>query len=233
MRIPNHIGFILDGNRRFANKVNLLRLEAHRQGAEKIRSVLNWCKEIGVKYTTLWAFSTENFNRSDDELKEIFNLIIEYCKKFIDDPEVHDSKVKLSIIGDVDRFPEEVQNAVNRAVEASKDYDGFFLNMALAYGGKNEILSGVKKIAKLVESRELKSQDITEEIVEDHLHSSHVPNVDLIIRTSGEQRTSGFLMWKSDYAEYYFSEKYWPEFDKEELIKAIISYNDRKRRYGL
>ena len=232
MNIPKHLGIILDGNRRFAEKIKIPSTEAHRQGAEKATEVLQWCKELGIKTVTLWVFSTENFNRPKDELNVIFNLLKEYGKQFAESKDTHENKIKLTIIGDLYKFPEDVKSAVKEAVEATQNYDDYHLNLALAYGGRKEILTGIKEMAKLIEEGKIRAEDIDEELIGSHLYSGQIPDVDLIIRTSGEQRTSGFLMWKSDYAEYYFSSKYWPEFDKEELLKAIISYNERKRRFG-
>jgi len=233
MNIPKHIGIICDGNRRFADTLGEELWKGHEYGSEKIDDVLEWCNELGIKMLTLWLFSTENFNRPENEKEELFRIAKETAKRFIENPKVHEIKIKLNVIGNLSLFPEDVQTEVNKAVDITKDYDGFLLNIAVGYGGKQEILDGIKRIIKLVSEGKLKPEEITKEILDANIYSSMVPNVDLVIRTSGEKRTSGFLIWKTDYAEYYFSEKFWPEFDKEDLIKALVEYNERKRRFGI
>ncbi len=231
--IPKHVGIIMDGNRRFAEKLGENILKGHEYGADKVEEVLDWCQELGVKTLTLWAFSTENFNRSEEELEILFNLFIKSADKFAKEKRVHENKIKLNFIGNLSLFPNNVQEALNNAMNATKDYSGFLLNMALGYGGRAEVTDAVKKIVQLVKEGKLSPEDITDEIVEANMYSGLVPDVDLVIRTSGEQRTSGFLMWKTNYSEYYFCNKFWPEFDKEDLLKAIMAYNDRKRRFGV
>lgn len=231
--IPKHVGIIMDGNRRFAENLGEDILKGHEYGADKVEEVLDWCQELGVKALTLWAFSTENFNRSKEELGTLFNLFIKSADKFARDKRVHENKIKLNFIGNLSLFPENVQSALKNASDATKNNDKFLLNIALGYGGRAEVTDAVKKIAQLVKEGKLNPEDITDEIVEANMYSSLVPDVDLVIRTSGEQRTSGFLMWKTNYSEYYFSDKFWPEFDKEDLLKAIIAYNDRQRRFGV
>ena len=232
MKIPNHIGIICDGNRRFASTIGEELWKGHEYGADKIEEVIDWCQELGIDILTLWLFSTENFNRPEIEKAQLFRIAKELAGNFLKNPKVHENKIKLSIIGDLAQFPDDVQEEVNKIVDATKDYDGFLLNIAVGYGGKQEILVCVKHIAKLVAEGKLKPDEITEEFLEANMYSHIVPDVDLVIRTSGEQRTSGFLIWKTDYAEYYFCEKFWPEFTKEDLMKAILSYSERQRRFG-
>ena len=232
MTVPKHLAIIMDGNRRFAKEMELLDKEGHKHGAEKIKPVLNWCRELGIKEVTLWAFSSENFNRPKEELDELFRLFKEYAIQFANDSETHENKIKVNIIGDISRFPKDVKEAILEAVDKTKNYDSFILNIALGYGGKQEIVDCIQNIAKLIEKVKLSSKDIDKELIETYMYSRNMSNIDLVIRTSGEQRTSGFLMWKTDYAEYYFCDKYWPEFSKEDLLKAIISYSERKRRFG-
>ncbi len=230
--IPNHLAIICDGNRRFAENLGKEKWKGHEYGADKVEEVLDWCFELGIKTLTLWLFSTENFNRPKEEVKTIFELAKKFGKKFLENEKVHKNKVKFNFIGNMNLFPEDVQAVIKEVTEATKDYDGFYLNIAAGYGGKQEILEATKNIARFVKEGKIKPEDINNEILESNMYSGLMPNVDLIIRTSGEQRTSGFLLWKSDYAEYYFCEKFWPEFEKEDLIKAIYAYSERKRRYG-
>ncbi|MBD3262977.1 di-trans,poly-cis-decaprenylcistransferase [Candidatus Woesearchaeota archaeon] len=233
MKIPKHIGIICDGNRRFAKTLGNEVWEGHEYGADKIEEVLEWCNELGIKVLTLWLFSTENFKRSKEEKNKLFEIAKKTSKKFIENPRTHKLKVKLHVVGDLSLFPEDVQTEVNKAIEITNNYDGFLLNIAVGYGGKQEILEGTKRIAAQIADKQLKPEDITKKTLEANMYSRQIPNVDLVIRTSGEQRTSGFLLWKTDYAEYYFTDKFWPEFNKEDLIKALVAYNERKRRFGI
>ena len=230
--IPKHIGIICDGNRRFAHTLGEAIWMGHEHGAEKIEDVLNWCRQIGVKSLTLWLFSTENFSRSKEEVDMIFKIGENFGKKFLEDKRVYENKIKFSFIGDLSLFPENIQTLMRQIKEKTKDHNGINFNVAGGYGGKQEIIDAVKLISKKIESGEIKSEQITKELIEAHMYSSQVPDVDLVIRTSGEKRTSGFLMWKTDYAEYFFSDKYWPEFSKEDLLKAVMDYSNRKRRFG-
>ncbi len=230
--IPNHLAIICDGNRRFAKAIGEEIWKGHEYGAEKIEEVLDWCDELGIKILTLWLFSTENFNRSEEELKMIFEIAKKFGRKFVNDERVHKNKIRFNLVGNLSLFPEDVQTVMKEMIEATKNYDNFCFNIVAGYGGRQEILDAVKKIASLVEEGKLKPEEINYDMIDANMYSSIIPDVDLIIRTSGEQRTSGFLLWKSDYAEYYFCEKYWPEFEKEDLIKAIYAYSERKRRFG-
>ncbi|MFH0869352.1 MAG: polyprenyl diphosphate synthase [archaeon] len=232
LQLPQHVGIICDGNRRFARTLGDEAAKGHEYGADKIEDVLDWCHEIGIKTLTLWLFSTENFNRSPEELKGLFRIAEKTAHKFADDKRTHENKIKLGFIGDIEKFPDHVKNALSYALEKTKGYDNFHFNVAVGYGGKHEIINAVKKVAQLVKEGKLNPEDITKEVFELQMYSANVPEVDLVIRTSGEQRTSGFMLWKTDYAEYYFTEKYWPEFEKEDFINALVSYSERKRRFG-
>jgi len=230
--IPKHIGIICDGNRRFAHTLGEIVWFGHERGANKIYDVLEWCKEMGVTSITLWLFSTENFSRSKEEVDTLFKIAEDFGYKFLKYKKTYENKVKFSFIGDISLFPENIQILIKEMEEKTKDHTGLKFNIAGGYGGKQEIIDAVKLIAKKIECGDLKSEQITKELFEAQMYSAQVPDVDLVIRTSGEQRTSGFLMWKTDYAEYFFSEKYWPEFTKEDFLKAIMAYSNRKRRYG-
>lgn len=232
LQLPRHVGIICDGNRRFAKTLGDEITKGHEYGADKIEEVLDWCREIGIKNLTLWLFSNENFNRTPEELDALFKLAEKTAHKFANDERTHKHRIKLHVVGDVEKFPDGVKEALNYALEKTKDYGNFQLNVAVGYGGKHEIVNAVKKIATLVKEGKLNPEDITKELFEMHLYSANIPDVDLVIRTSGEQRTSGFLIWKTDYAEYYFTEKYWPELEKEDFINALVSYSERKRRFG-
>jgi len=232
LQLPSHVGIICDGNRRFAKTLGTEIAKGHQYGADKIEEVLDWCREIGIKNLTLWLFSTENFSRTPDELNELFKIAEKTAYKFANDERTHKNKIKLNVVGDPSKFPDYVKKALDCAVERTKDYDGFFFNIAIGYGGKHEIIAAVKKIAQMVKDGKLNPEDITKDFFEIQLYSASLPEVDLVIRTSGEQRTSGFLIWKTDYAEYYFTEKYWPELEKEDFVKALVSYSERKRRFG-
>ncbi len=232
LQLPRHVGIICDGNRRFAKTLGEELMKGHEYGADKIEEVLDWCREVGVKALTLWLFSTENFNRIPEELDMLFKLAVKTAHKFADDKRTHEHKIKLNVVGDVSKFPDSVKDALNYALEKTKNYDNFHLNVAVGYGGKHEIVAAVRKIAQLVKEGKLNPDDITKELFETYLYSANLPDVDLVIRTSGEKRTSGFLIWKTDYAEYHFTEKYWPEFEKEDFLKALVDYSERKRRFG-
>jgi tritrans,polycis-undecaprenyl-diphosphate synthase [geranylgeranyl-diphosphate specific] len=232
LQLPRHVGIICDGNRRFAKTLGDEIARGHEYGADKIEEVLDWCREIGIKNLTLWLFSIENFNRTPEELDALFKLAVKTAHRFADDKRTHEHKIRLNFVGDVSKFPDYVKEALDYALEKTKNYDNFHFNVAVGYGGKHEIVNAVKKIANLVKEGKLNPEDITKELFELHLYSANIPDVDLVIRTSGEQRTSGFLIWKTDYAEYYFTEKYWPELEKEDFINALVSYSERKRRFG-
>jgi len=232
LQLPRHVGIICDGNRRFAKTLGDEIARGHEYGADKIEEVLDWCREIGIKNLTLWLFSIENFNRTPEELDALFKLAVKTAHRFADDKRTHEHKIRLNFVGDVSKFPDYVKEALDYALEKTKNYDNFHFNVAVGYGGKHEIVNAVKKIANLVKEGKLNPEDITKELFELHLYSANIPDVDLVIRTSGEQRTSGFLIWKTDYAEYYFTEKYWPEFEKEDFVNALVNYSERKRRFG-
>ncbi len=228
--IPKHIGIIMDGNRRFAKMLGEDSWKGHFHGAEKVEEVLDWCREMNIQTLTVWAFSTENFRREPAEVSVLMDLFIKYFNKFATDERVHKNKIRLKVVGNLSLFPEGVQEAARLAMDNTKDYNGFQFNVVMGYGGRQEIIDAANKVAEKIKAGQL--EHINETVFESHLYSKDIPDVDLVIRTSGEQRTSGFLMWKSDYAEYYFCEKLWPEFSKEDLIKAMVEYSERKRRFG-
>jgi tritrans,polycis-undecaprenyl-diphosphate synthase [geranylgeranyl-diphosphate specific] len=231
-KMPQHIGIIMDGNRRLAERFGILPWKGHRMGAEKVEEVLDWCLELGIKNTTTYAFSTENFNRPEEEVEHLFDLFVEYFNKIADDEKIHRNKTRIKAIGRIERFPKRVRDAIKNAEEKTKDYDNMVLNFAVAYGGRQEVLDAVKKIALDVSMKKLDINSIDEDIISKNLYTNGLPDPDLIIRTSGEERISGFLLWQSAYSEFYFCESFWPGFRKIDFLRAIRTFQQRKRRFG-
>ncbi|KUO39325.1 MAG: UDP diphosphate synthase [Hadesarchaea archaeon DG-33] len=230
--IPRHIAIILDGNRRFSQKAGLNKLQGHALGAKKLEEVLKWCQELSVKYITVYAFSTENFNRPSEEVKALMDLFAEKFKKVVKDERVHKYKIRIRAIGDLSRLPEQVRKAIEEAQGVTQGYDGYTLNIAVGYGGRAELAEAVRRICERIERGELKPSDVDESIINSHLYTAGIPDPDLVIRTSGEERLSGFLLWQSAYSELYFCEANWPEFNKIEFLRAIRNYQGRERRVG-
>jgi len=231
---PEHIAIILDGNRRWALNRSLNPYIGHYYGADKTEKMLRWCLELGVKTMTLYAFSTENFNRSQKEVKEIMQLFREKLQQVLENEEIHKHKVRVKAIGRLSMLPEDVQGMIEKVEEATRDYDQHFLNFAIAYGGRAEIIDAARKLAQEVEEEKLSPGDISEEIFEKHLYTAHLPqqDPDLIIRTSGEERLSGFLLYQSAYSELCFLDVYWPEFRRIDMLRAIRTFQKRRRRFG-
>jgi len=229
---PTHIAIIQDGNRRFAKKKGLATSYGHRVGADRTEEVLDWAQQLGIQYITLYIFSTENFNRTDDEVSDLFTLFKEKLASIIDDERVHKYGIRIQMIGDRDLLPEDLREAVERAEAATAHYDNFFLNMALAYGGRNEILQATRDILSDVKEHKIQSSEISEELLEEYLYgkSISIPPVDLIIRTGNECRTSNFLPWLANGHEsaVYFCAPYWPMFRKLDMLRAIRIYSQRK-----
>jgi tritrans,polycis-undecaprenyl-diphosphate synthase [geranylgeranyl-diphosphate specific] len=231
---PEHIAIILDGNRRWAFHKSLIPWVGHRHGADKIDELLDWCIELDVKFITLYAFSTENFSRRPKEVEEIMKLIEEKMRSILKNEKIYANKIKVKAIGRIDLLPESIQEVIQRVEESTKMYDERLLNVALAYGGRAEIVDATKKIADEVKNGELKTEDINEQLFENYLYTAHMPkqDADLIIRTSGEERLSGFLSWQSAYSELCFVDVNWPDFRRIDLLRAVRTYQRRKRRFG-
>lgn len=229
-----HIAIILDGNRRWALEKDLNPWLGHKKGAEKVEQLLEWCDKLEVKVITLYAFSTENFRRSPQEVAEIMKLAEEKFRKLLTDERIHRNKVHVKVIGRINLLPKSLQQFIADVEKATEDYDRQFLNIAFAYGGRAEIVDAAKSIAEKVLNGELKLDEVSEEIFEKHLYTAHLPKQepDLIIRTSGEERLSGFLLWQSAYSELAFLDVYWPDFRLIDLLRAIRTFQTRKRRYG-
>lgn len=231
---PEHIGVILDGNRRWALKRSISPKTAYRFGADKVKDLLEWCLKIDIKTITIYAFSTENFRRTQKEVEGIMNQLSESLNDILIDERIHKYKVNIKAIGRINLLPKPIQSLIGKVEQATKNYDRHYLNLALAYGGRAEIIDAMKKIAEEVKIGRLSVEKISEDVVEDHLYTSHLPKSepDLIIRTSGEERLSGFLLWQGAYSELVFNDVYWPDFRRIDLLRAIRTYQRRVRRYG-
>lgn len=229
-KIPTHIGIIMDGNGRWAKKRFMPRIFGHKYGVEALRSVIKRCSALGVGYLSVYAFSTENWNRPQDEVNGLMELLVNYLRSEVN--ELHENQVRIMCIGDIEALPEMARREIANAYEKTKDNTGMTLNLALNYGGRDELKRGVIKLAESVKKGELQPEEITEEKISQSLYTSGQPDPDLMIRTSGEIRISNFMLWQLAYTEFYFTEVLWPDFDAKELDKAIEVYNQRNRRYG-
>ena len=229
-----HIAIILDGNRRWASENEINPWLGHKRGAETVEQLLDWCEKLGVKFVTLYTFSTENFRRSPGEIEEIMRIAGEKFRKLLTDERIHRNKVHVKVIGRVNLLPESLQELISNVETATANYDNQFLNFAFAYGGRAEIVDATKTIAEKVKNGELNLDDVDENTFEKYLYTSHMPkqDPDLIVRTSGEARLSGFLLWQSAYSELCFLDVYWPDFRLIDLLRAIRTFQKRKRRYG-
>ena len=230
---PEHIAIILDGNRRWATEQEISPFLGHKQGAETVEQLLDWLQMLDVKFVTLYTFSTENFQRPSGEIEEIMRIAEEKFRKLLTDERIHRNKVHVKVIGRVHLLPENLQKLIADVEKATADYDNQFLNFAFAYGGRAEILDAAKTVAEKVKNGELKIEDIDEATFEKYLYTAHMPkDPDMVIRTSGEERLSGFLLWQSAYSELLFLDVYWPDFRLIDLLRAIRTFQNRKRRFG-
>ena len=228
--IPKHIGIIMDGNGRWAKKKLMPRVLGHRKGAEALDRLLKAADGMGVKHITVYAFSTENWKRAEEEVTGLMNLMREYIRDYIRDNDT--SRLKIDSIGDLSVLDEDIQRDIKTLKEISKDKPGINLHIAINYGGRDEIKRAVAQIANEVKNGTLDPESITEDTISAHLDSAQVPDPELIIRTSGEYRLSNFLPWQSAYSEFYFTDKLWPDFTIDDLKAAIESYQSRDRRFG-
>ena len=229
-KIPEHIAIILDGNRRWAKQRGLPTLQGHTEGANNLERIASYCNKIGVKYLTVYAFSTENWKRSEEEVGYLMKLFEKYLADF--ETKFKDSTARIRLAGGIERLPEKLQEGVRRIEEKTKNNTGITLNLCINYGGRDEIVNATKILAEQVKNGELAVEDITEELFSKHLRTKDAPDPDLMIRAGGEHRLSGFLLWQTSYSELYFAEAMWPDFNEEELEKAIDEFNNRKRRFG-
>ena len=232
--VPKHVAIILDGNRRWASNKSINRVVGHIEGANTAEELLEWCHDIGIRTITLYLLSTENLNRSPEELKELFRLFTERLNKLLSDERIIRLKVKVKAIGRLELLTPRMQEILKEIEVKTANYSDHFLNIAIAYGGRTEIVDSVKKIAVLVKEGKLSPEDIDQKTIEHSLYTSYLPNPDpdLVIRTSGEERLSGFLLWQSAYSELLFVDAYWPDFRKIDLMRAVRTYQLRRRRFG-
>lgn len=231
--MPDHIAIIMDGNRRYAEEVlGEAPLEGHKLGRQKLEEVLHWCLDMDIKILTVYAFSVENFGRDTDEVEYLMSLLEQSLYEFADDPDVHERRVAIKVIGERDLLPERVQKAMDYAYERTRDYSDHILNMAIAYGGRQDIACAVRAIAQDVADGRMRADDIDEDTISEYLSTTGMPDPDLVLRTSGEVRVSNFLLWQLAYSELYFTDVYWPGFRHIDFLRAIRTYQQRIRRFG-
>lgn len=230
-KIPNHIAIIMDGNRRFAQRLGLMSINGHIKGRDKLNEMRDWFIELGIKNFTVYAFSKENFKRNTEEKEQLMRLFAESFKKAGDDEWMHKHKVKIKALGQIKNLPKDVQDAIRYAEEQTKDYCDYFYNVAVAYGSREEILEAIGKICASVKEGKLDIDDINEKLFSSYLYTNNLSDPDLILRTSGEERVSNFLLWQLAYSHLSFVEVCWPEFRKIDFLRAIRSYQKREKMY--
>lgn len=230
--MPKHLAIILDGNRRFARSRRLSVFMAHRAGAMRLEDFLDWCCELGIEVVTIYAFSLENFRRPPEEVEVLMRLFEEKFNNIITDKRIHRNKIKVRAIGRINLLPDYVRKAIKEAEKATENYDNSQLNIAIGYSGRTELIDAFKEVARKVLGGILSLDEIDEALIDSHLSTAGLPEPDLIIRSSGEERMSGFLLWQSAYSELYFSDVFWPLFRKIDLLRAIRNFQDRERRFG-
>lgn len=230
MGVPQHVAIILDGNGRWAKAKGMPRTYGHTAGAKNVEVICEDAYKMGIKYLTFYAFSTENWNRPPEEVSALMGLLDNYLKTCL--KTAKKNRIRVRVIGDISRLDESMQQRIRKLEEESTDYDGLNLQIAINYGGRDEIVRAVKKACREVEAGKLHADDISEDAIGGFLDTAGIPDPDLMIRTSGEQRLSNYLLWQLAYAEFYFTDVPWPDFDKAELEKAVAAYEERDRRYG-
>ena len=228
--VPKHIAIIMDGNGRWAKERGLPRIAGHREGINSVREITRICGEIGVKYLTLFTFSTENWNRPKREVKALMTLLLSTIKKEI--KELHKNNVKFSTIGDISILPKSTEKGIKEGIELTFNNSGLNLILALNYGSRQDILSAVNNIISDINKKDIEIESIDENIFSSYLYTNNCPDPDLLIRTSGELRISNFLLWQSAYTEMYLTDTYWPSFRENELFQAILDFQNRERRFG-
>ncbi|PWH84240.1 isoprenyl transferase [Algibacter marinivivus] len=229
-RLPKHIAIIMDGNGRWAKQKGMLRAFGHENGTKSVRQTVEACAELGIENLTLYAFSTENWNRPKLEVQTLMKLLVSSLKKEI--KTLQDNNIKLAAIGSLNTLPKKVYKELFEVIESTKNNSRMTLTLALSYGSREEIINTVKEISIKVKNNIISPENIEESIINEHLYTQNLPDVDLLIRTSGEQRISNFLLWQIAYAELYFTSVLWPDFTKQHLYEAIIEYQKRERRFG-
>ena len=233
-KMPKHVAIIMDGNRRYSKlQGNMDVIKGHEIGVDTLEKVLDWSIELGIEIITVYAFSTENFNRPQHEVEGLMKLFVKNFKRLVDHEKIHKNEVKVKVVGKTELIPESVREAIKEAEDATAQYDKRLFNIAIGYDGRLEIIDSFKKIIKQVQAGEITIDDVDEELVSKNLYTGGLDDPNLIIRTSGEERLSGFLLWQSSYSELYFCETLWPELRKVDFIRAIRSYQERERRFGV
>ena len=230
MKIPQHVAIILDGNGRWAKSKGMPRNYGHAQGSKNVEKICEAAYKMGVKYLTVYAFSTENWKRSKDEVDGLMKLFRSYLKKCI--KLADKNKMRVRVIGEVSAFDQDIQESIARLEQYSQKYDEIYFQIALNYGSRDEIIRGIRKLAQDAADGKVKPEEIDEHVFDNYLDTAGIPDPDLMIRTSGEERLSNFMLWQLAYTEFYFTDVLWPDFNKKELIKAIEYYNGRDRRFG-
>ena len=231
-QVPKHLAVIMDGNRRYADNLGLLPHEGHIKGKSTLENLSDWCRHLGIRHLTVYAFSLENFDRDEKELSPLMDLFEESFRSAGDDPRVHQNKVRVRAIGHREMLPDKVVKAIEYAESKTKDYNDFNYNLAVAYGGRQELVRSMEKIAEKVKEGKIIPSEIDAELISSNLYTSGLPDPDLILRTSGEERISNFLLWQIAYSELYFADVYWPDMRKIDFLRAIRSFQKRKRRLG-
>jgi len=230
--IPKHMAIIMDGNRRFARELGLATVEGHEKGRLKLEELLDWCLDLGIRILTVYAFSTENLRRDDSEVRYLMKAFAENFRRAGDDERVHKHGIQIRAFGRRDLLPQDVQDAIAYAEERSKDYTNYRLNLAVAYGGRQEIVDAIRDVVRDAKEGKVNVEDIDESFFSRRLYTADLPDPDLVLRTSGEERISNFLLWQLAYSELYFLDVYWPGFRKIDFLRAIRSFQMRQRRYG-
>ena len=229
-KLPQHIAIIMDGNGRWAKQRGQMRLFGHKAGVKTLKNILRCAGHLGVKYLTVYAFSTENWNRPQEEVSGLMSILLQAIKSEI--KEIHESDVKINVIGDINKLPQKVQQRINEAIELTKNNKRITFNIALNYGARDEIINAVKNIANDLINNNIQTQDINQNLFSSYLTTKNIPDPELLIRTSGELRISNFLLYQIAYSELYFTDVLWPDFTEDIFYEAIIDYQKRERRYG-
>ncbi|PKH66388.1 di-trans,poly-cis-decaprenylcistransferase [Flavobacterium sp. ALD4] len=228
--LPKHLAIIMDGNGRWAKQQGLLRAFGHESGTKSVKTIIKTCAKLGIDNLTLYAFSTENWNRPKLEVDTLMKILIKSLKKEL--PTLLESNIKLNTIGNIEKLPQSAQKELLEVIDKTKNNDHMTLTLALSYGSREEIVNAVKNICNKVKNNTISIDSIDDSIINEHLYTQNLPDVDLLIRTSGEHRISNFLLWQIAYAELYFTDVLWPDFKEQDLYEAIISYQKRERRFG-
>ena len=232
-KMPNHVAIIMDGNRRYSKiQGNMDPIEGHKKGVDTLENVIEWCIDLGINIVTVYAFSTENFNRDKKEVEGLMDLFVQSFLNISTNKKIHKNKIRLNAVGKLELFPKKVRDAIDTAEEATKDYNERMINIAMGYDGRVEIVDAFKKIAREVQKGNIEPDEINEKMINDNLYTAGLEDPNLVIRTSGEEILSGFLLWQSSYSELYFTDSLWPQLRKVDFLRAIRSYTQRQRRFG-